>query len=62
LPLDLTDGEGDVVSLVPKGLSDREIAGQLYVRVKTVEYHLGNVFAKLGINSRRELRGVLVTQ
>ena len=62
LPLDLTDREGDVVSLVAKGLSNREIAGQLYVSVKTVEYHLGNVFAKLGINSRRELRGVLVTQ
>ena len=59
-PLDLTDREGDVVSLVAKGLSNREIAGQLYVSVKTVEYHLGNVFAKLGISSRRELRGVLV--
>ena len=60
--LDLTDREGDVVSLVAKGLSNREIAGQLYVSVKTVEYHLGNVFAKLGISSRRELRGVLVAQ
>ncbi|HXW79478.1 MAG TPA: LuxR C-terminal-related transcriptional regulator, partial [Acidimicrobiales bacterium] len=59
-PLDLTDREGDVVSLVARGLSNREIAGQLYVSVKTVEYHLGNVFAKLGITSRRELRGVLV--
>jgi DNA-binding CsgD family transcriptional regulator len=61
-PLDLTDREGDVVSLVAKGFSNREIAGQLYVSVKTVEYHLGNVFAKLGITSRRELRGVLVAQ
>ena len=61
-PLDLTDREGDVVSLVAKGLSNREIAGQLYVSVNTVEYHLRNVFAKLGISSRRELRGVLVTQ
>ena len=60
--LDLTDREGDVVSLVAKGFSNREIAGQLYVSVKTVEYHLGNVFAKLGISSRRELRGVLVAQ
>jgi DNA-binding CsgD family transcriptional regulator len=61
-PLDLTDREGDVVSLVAKGLSNREIAGQLYVSVNTVEYHLRNVFAKLGISSRRELRGALVTQ
>jgi DNA-binding CsgD family transcriptional regulator len=61
-PLDLTDREGDVVSLVAKGLSNREVAGQLYVSVNTVEYHLRNVFAKLGISSRRELRGVLVGQ
>ena len=61
-PLDLTDREGDVVSLVAKGLSNREIAGQLYVSVHTVEYHLRNVFAKLGISSRRELRGVFAAQ
>jgi DNA-binding CsgD family transcriptional regulator len=61
-PLDLTDREGDVVSLVAKGLSNREIAAQLYVSVNTVEYHMRNVFAKLGISSRRELRGVLVGQ
>ena len=56
-PFDLTDREGDVVALVSKGLTNREIAEQLYVSVHTVEYHLRNVFAKLGISSRRELRG-----
>ncbi len=59
-PFDLTEREGDVVALVAKGLTNREIAGQLYVSVNTVEYHLRNVFAKLGISSRRELRGALV--
>ena len=59
-PFDLTEREGDVVALVAKGLTNREIAGQLYVSVNTVEYHLRNVFAKLGITSRRELRGALV--
>ena len=58
-PFDLTDREGDVVALVAKGLTNREIAGQLYVSAHTVEYHLRNVFAKLGISSRRELRGAL---
>ena len=60
-PFDLTDREGDVVALVAKGLTNREIAGQLYVSAHTVEYHLRNVFAKLGISSRRELRGALLS-
>jgi DNA-binding CsgD family transcriptional regulator/Tfp pilus assembly protein PilF len=58
--LDLTDREGDVASLVAAGLTNKEIAAQLYLSVNTVEYHLRNVFAKLGISSRRQLRGVLV--
>jgi ATP/maltotriose-dependent transcriptional regulator MalT len=56
LPLGLTDREQDVVTLVAKGLSNREVAAALYVSPKAVEYHLGNVFAKLGITSRRQLR------
>jgi len=32
------------------------VAGELYVSEKAVEYHLRNVFGKLGISSRRELR------
>jgi ATP/maltotriose-dependent transcriptional regulator MalT len=52
----LTEREQDVVALVVKGLTNREVAAQLYVTDKAVEYHLGNVYAKLGIRSRRELR------
>jgi ATP/maltotriose-dependent transcriptional regulator MalT len=55
-PLGLTDRERDVVALVAKGMSNRETAAELYVSAKAVEYHLGNVYAKLGIRSRRELR------
>ena len=55
-PLGLTDRERDVVALVAKGMSNREAAAELYVSAKAVEYHLGNVYAKLGIRSRRELR------
>jgi DNA-binding CsgD family transcriptional regulator len=47
------------VALVARGLSNREAAAELYVSAKAVEYHLGNVYAKLGIRSRRELRDLL---
>ena len=52
----LTEREQDVATLVAKGLTNREVAGELYVSEKAVEYHLRNVFGKLGISSRRELR------
>ena len=55
-PLELTEREQDVATLVAKGLTNREVAGELYVSEKAVEYHLRNVFGKLGISSRRELR------
>ncbi len=54
--LALTDREHDVATLVAKGRSNREAAAELYMSEKAVEYHLGNVFAKLGIRSRRQLR------
>lgn len=60
-PLQLTDREQDVVALVAKGLTNREVATELYVSNKAVEYHLRNVFEKLGITSRRELRKLALT-
>jgi DNA-binding CsgD family transcriptional regulator len=57
-PLALTEREEDVVALVAKGLTNREVATELYVSAKAVEYHLRNVFGKLGIRSRRELRNL----
>jgi DNA-binding NarL/FixJ family response regulator len=44
------------VALVAKGLAETGVAAELYVSTNAVEYHLGTVFAKLGITSRRELR------
>jgi len=54
--LSLTDREQDVVSLVVKGMTNREVAAELYISTKAVEYHLRNVFGKLGVSSRSELR------
>jgi DNA-binding NarL/FixJ family response regulator len=54
--LPLTGREVDVVALVAKGMTNTEVAAELYVSTSTVEYHLRNVFGKLGITSRRELR------
>jgi DNA-binding NarL/FixJ family response regulator len=58
-PLGLTDREQDVASLVAKGLTNREVAAQLYVSSKAVEYHLRNIFGKLGISSRNDLPAAL---
>jgi DNA-binding CsgD family transcriptional regulator len=57
-PLEFTEREQDVVALVRKGLTNKEIAGEMYVSEKAVEYHLRNVYGKLGISSRRELRAL----
>ena len=55
--LELTSTEQTVAHLVAEGLTNREAATRLYVSPKTVDYHLGNIYAKLGISSRRELAG-----
>jgi DNA-binding CsgD family transcriptional regulator/tetratricopeptide (TPR) repeat protein len=54
---DLTPREREVVRLVAQGMTSREVAAALYVTPKAISYHLGNVFAKLGVTSRRQLWG-----
>ena len=51
----LTPAEQSVARLVATGRSNRQAAAELYVSVKTVEFHLGHIFGKLGIRSRKEL-------
>ena len=51
----LTPQEIAVSRLVRKGLSNREIASELFLSTKTVEFHLSHVFLKLGITSRTQL-------
>ena len=59
-PLELTDRERDVAVLVAKGMTNREVAAELYVSPKAVDYHLGHIFGKLGITSRRDLRRLVL--
>ena len=51
----LTRAEQAVARLVAVGRSNRQTAAELYVSVKTVEFHLGHIYDKLGIRSRKDL-------
>lgn len=55
----LTPSERRIATMAAEGLSSPQIAQALFVSLKTVETHLGHAYAKLGIHSRTELRGVL---
>ena len=52
---ELTPQELQTVRLVSEGLSNRQVAEQLFLSPRTVEYHLYKVYPKLGIASRAEL-------
>jgi Response regulator containing a CheY-like receiver domain and an HTH DNA-binding domain len=51
----LTDREREVARLVALGYTNQEIAGQIYVSVRTVETHRAHVMAKLSLATRAEL-------
>ncbi|MDV8077360.1 LuxR C-terminal-related transcriptional regulator [Rhodococcus sp. IEGM 1370] len=51
----LTPQEDAVSTLVATGLTNREVAAELFLSVKTVQFHLTRVYAKLGVRSRSEL-------
>jgi len=56
-PLDLlTAQERRITLLVADGATSKEAAGQLFPSPRTVDAHLRNIFKKLGLTSRRQLR------
>ena len=50
----LTDRETEVLRLLAEGMSNKEIAASLSIRDNTVKTHVGNVFTKLGVQSRTQ--------
>ena len=58
-PLGLTPQEHAIAQLASKGMTNRQIARDLVLSVKTIEYHLSHAYAKLNVPSRIALAGVL---
>jgi LuxR family transcriptional regulator, positive regulator of biofilm formation len=51
----LSNRESEVAELVTKGLSNKEVANQLFVTEKTVKFHLTNIYKKMNVKSRAQL-------
>ena len=56
---ELTPQERMVARLVAEGRTNRQVAEELYVSVKTVEHHLSRIYAKLGVRSRVQMAAAL---
>jgi DNA-binding CsgD family transcriptional regulator len=51
----LTEQERSVAALVATGMTNKEVAAAMMLSIKTVQFHLTRVYAKLGVRSRSEL-------
>jgi DNA-binding CsgD family transcriptional regulator len=57
----LTAHEAQIARMVAAGATTREVAAQLFLSPRTIDTHLRNIFRKLGITSRRELKDLALT-
>jgi DNA-binding CsgD family transcriptional regulator len=57
--LEMTARETEVAHLVGRGLTNIEVAAELFITPKAVAYHLGNIYAKFGLKGRQQLRRFL---
>jgi DNA-binding CsgD family transcriptional regulator len=55
----LTDTEHTVAALLAEGLSNPDIAGRMFISRRTVQFHVSNILAKLGLSSRVELAALV---
>ncbi len=58
----LTDREMEVLELVSTGITNREVAQELFISINTVKVHLRNVYTKLGADSRTEATMIAVRE
>jgi DNA-binding NarL/FixJ family response regulator len=56
--LGLTRREAEVLPLVARGFTNREIAEELVISVRTAEHHVEHIRRKLGVRSRREVAAI----
>ena len=58
-PVDLTPREQEVLELIGKGFTNKEIAKRLYIEVGTVKNHVHNILKKLDVNTRDDAAAFL---
>lgn len=52
LPEHLSEREKEILSLIASGLTNSQIAKKLYISVNTAQWHIANIYGKLGVNNR----------